>query len=96
MARCPECGQKLNLQNNLERWDHIFCDNCHAELEVLGLKPLELEAVFDFEDDDPLSSIAAGLDDDTTDDEDWPDDEGQDIEDEEEIDDDDDDDDDEW
>ncbi len=49
MARCPECGEKLTLPDGLARWDRIYCESCNAELEVLTLKPLELEAVYDSE-----------------------------------------------
>ncbi|MGC9348732.1 MAG: hypothetical protein ACP5JG_11380 [Anaerolineae bacterium] len=57
MARCPECGAKLSLAEDLERWDRIYCEACHAELEVLSLKPLELEAVYDFEEDGLLDDL---------------------------------------
>ena len=57
MARCPECGAKLSLAQDLERWDHIYCEECNAELEVLSLKPLELEAVYDFEENDLLETL---------------------------------------
>ena len=57
MARCPECGAKLTLAKDLERWDRIYCETCNAELEVLSLQPLELEAVYDFEDDDLLNDL---------------------------------------
>lgn len=52
MARCPECNAKLVIPQDVERWDRIFCDVCGIELEVVGLNPLELEAVYDFDDDD--------------------------------------------
>ncbi|HOU15751.1 MAG TPA: hypothetical protein PKZ84_21825 [Anaerolineae bacterium] len=52
MARCPECNAKLVVAPDLERWDRIFCEACGIELEVVDVNPLELEAVYDFEDDD--------------------------------------------
>ncbi|HQE93690.1 MAG TPA: hypothetical protein PLH19_12885 [Anaerolineae bacterium] len=52
MARCPECNAKLVVAPDLERWDRIFCEACGVELEVVDVNPLELEAVYDFEDDD--------------------------------------------
>ena len=75
MARCPECGHKLSLREDLERWDHVYCDACHAELEILALKPLELEAVFDFEDDPNDLEVDVDDDEDLMDDEDWDEDE---------------------
>lgn len=52
MARCPECNGKLVVPPDLQRWDRIFCETCNIELEVVDVNPLELEAVYDFEDDD--------------------------------------------
>jgi lysine biosynthesis protein LysW len=93
MALCPECGQKLQIPDGLERWDHVQCQACGAELEVLRTRPLELEAVFDFEEDDDLSDLEELDEDDLVDDEDWE----EDDEDEDDDDDDDDeDDDDDW
>jgi len=42
----------LVVAPDLERWDRIFCEACGIELEVVDVNPLELEAVYDFEDDD--------------------------------------------
>lgn len=52
MARCPECNAKIVVAPDLERWDRIFCEMCNIELEVVDLSPLELEAVYDLEDDE--------------------------------------------
>lgn len=64
MARCPECGARLQVAEDIQRWDRIYCGSCNAELEVLSLKPLELEAVYDFDEDDVVTDI----DDDSLDD----------------------------
>jgi hypothetical protein len=64
MARCPECGQKLTFREGLKRWDHIYCGSCHAELEVLNAVPLELEAVFEFEDEELIRDLNDDLEDD--------------------------------
>lgn len=52
MARCPECNAKLTIAPDTARWDRIFCAICGVELEVVALHPLELDVVYDFEDDD--------------------------------------------
>ena len=54
MARCPECGARLEVPENLKRLDHLYCPSCNAELEVLNLEPLELEAIYAFEVDDEI------------------------------------------
>jgi len=64
MARCPECGQKLRFREDLKRWDHIYCESCHAELEVLNAVPLELEAVFEFEEEELVRDLNDDLEDD--------------------------------
>ena len=92
MAHCPECGQKLTHREGLERWDHIYCESCHAELEVLSPMPLELEAVFEFEDEELIRDLNDDLEDDgdvIADDINWDENDDGDE-------DDDDDDDDEW
>jgi len=89
MARCPECGQKLTFREGLQRWDHIYCESCHAELEVLSPMPLELEAVFEFEDEELVRDLNDDLDDDgdlVEDDIDW--DENEDSDEDENVDDD--------
>ena len=95
MARCPECGQKLTFREGLKRWDHIYCESCHAELEVLNPVPLELEAVFEFEDEEFVRDLNDDLDDDgdvVADEIDWDEnDDGDEDEDDEDEDDDDDD-----
>jgi lysine biosynthesis protein LysW len=102
MARCPECGQKLILREGLKRWDHIYCKSCHAELEVLSPVPLELEAVFEFEDEELVHDLNDNLDDDVEEDSiDWDenDDGDEDADEDEDADtkeDDEDDEDDEW
>jgi alpha-aminoadipate carrier protein LysW len=44
MVICPECDAKIDLdEEELDEGDLITCDECGAELRVLGLDPLELE-----------------------------------------------------
>lgn len=85
MARCPECNTRLTLPEGLVRWDHFYCESCNAELEILSLRPLELEAVYDFEEDDLLDDLD---DEDDLDELEWDDDDEF-LDDDEEDDDDD-------
>ncbi len=50
MARCPECNAKLMVTQSPDVGDRIFCKACGGELEIVAVKPLELEAVYDLED----------------------------------------------
>lgn len=45
MALCPECEAKLTLPEELEIGDVVVCRTCEAVLEVINLRPLELELV---------------------------------------------------
>ncbi len=58
MARCPECGARLEIPEDLKRLDHFYCPSCNAELEVLNLEPLELEAIYEFEADEEVELFA--------------------------------------
>jgi len=53
MAICPECDAKIDLdEEELDEGDLITCDECGAELRVLGLDPLELESTEDDEEEE--------------------------------------------
>ena len=58
MIRCPECNAVLIIPHDAEVWDHLFCQACGAELEIIALDPPEVELAYDgFElapdDDEP-------------------------------------------
>ena len=43
MARCPECNNVVPLPSELTLYDQVYCGECGALLEVVGLSPPELE-----------------------------------------------------
>ncbi len=53
---CPECSEDIFIDAETEQGDLVFCDECGADLEVVGLDPVELDVVsdsgLDFKDDD--------------------------------------------
>jgi len=57
MAQCPECNSRLVIAADLELWDRLYCDLCGAELEIVNEHPIELEAVFDFDDETDLLGV---------------------------------------
>jgi len=77
MARCPECNVKLVLPEDLELWDHTFCQKCGAELEVVGLEPMELEVVYDDLEEYDLEDEHGDLEDLDADDLEWDEEEGE-------------------
>ena len=56
-AVCPECSEKVYVDAESEQGDVVTCDECGADLEVVGLDPIELDlyeakGVDDFEEED--------------------------------------------
>lgn len=55
MVTCPVCDAELDLEEDeLDEGEDLTCDECGAELRVVGVDPLELEAVEEEEEDDEL------------------------------------------
>ena len=42
-AACPECEEKVYVDAESEQGDVVTCDECGADLEVVGLDPIELD-----------------------------------------------------
>jgi len=40
---CPECEEKVFVDADSEQGDIVTCEECDAELEVVGLDPIELD-----------------------------------------------------
>ena len=43
MAKCPECGEAVELSGDMETGELIECGNCGLELEIISLDPEELK-----------------------------------------------------
>jgi alpha-aminoadipate carrier protein LysW len=53
MVTCPECDMHIDVdEEELDEGDLITCEECGAELKVLGLNPLELESADEEEEED--------------------------------------------
>lgn len=50
-AVCPECDEDVYVDADSEQGDVVSCDECGADLEVVGLDPIELDL---YEGDDDL------------------------------------------
>ena len=55
--QCPECRAKIQERANLAPGDRIFCPACGIELEVILDDPLTFEVVYDFEEEEELTSL---------------------------------------
>ena len=53
MVECPVCEGKIDVdEEDVDEGDTISCDECGADLKVVGTDPLELESAEDVEDED--------------------------------------------
>jgi alpha-aminoadipate carrier protein LysW len=50
-AKCPECGEEVFVDADLEQGDIVECDECGASLELVGMDPIELDVRNEAEDD---------------------------------------------
>ncbi len=53
MQKCPVCDAELEIDDEeLDEGDTITCDECGADLRVVGTDPLELESLEDEEEEE--------------------------------------------
>ena len=52
-VNCPVCDAVLDIEEDeLDEGDEFTCDECGAEIGVVGTDPLEIEPVSDVDEDD--------------------------------------------
>lgn len=44
-AVCPECDSPIDLDNDVDEGETVQCEECGAELEVVGTDPIELAPI---------------------------------------------------
>lgn len=49
---CPDCEADVHVDTDADKGDIMVCDECGAQLEVVGLDPVELDIVEDADDED--------------------------------------------
>ena len=53
MVKCPKCEGLIDVdEEDVDEGDTISCDECGADLRVVGTDPLELESAEDIEEDE--------------------------------------------
>ena len=53
MVKCPVCEGAIDVdEEDVDEGDPISCDECGADLKVVGTDPLELESAEEEEDED--------------------------------------------
>ncbi len=63
-ARCPDCDETIRPRTTPRIGQKITCSTCDAELEVVGINPLELEWAIDDDWDDDFDDDDGDWDDD--------------------------------
>jgi alpha-aminoadipate/glutamate carrier protein LysW len=48
---CPECDEEVYVDAEIEQGDQVTCEECHSDLVVVGLDPIELDLREDADDD---------------------------------------------
>ncbi|MFH0731765.1 MAG: lysine biosynthesis protein LysW [Candidatus Omnitrophota bacterium] len=43
LSKCPLCGETLELDEDLEVGDTLYCTGCDEELKIVSLSPVQLE-----------------------------------------------------
>ncbi len=53
MVTCPVCEGQIDIdEEDVDEGDSISCDECGADLKVVGVDPLEVEAAEDLDEED--------------------------------------------
>jgi len=50
MAKCPECGNPVQLSKDVKLGTLITCSECDCLLEVISLNPIDLDYAFEGEE----------------------------------------------
>ncbi|MBU1894806.1 MAG: hypothetical protein KJ983_03190 [Candidatus Omnitrophica bacterium] len=54
-AKCPRCLDPIEIEDEVEIGDIVYCLNCDAELEVIKIHPIKLRDLEQFE---PVEEIS--------------------------------------
>ena len=42
---CPECDADVHVETDADKGETVECEECGAQLEIVGLDPVELDIV---------------------------------------------------
>jgi alpha-aminoadipate carrier protein LysW len=69
MVTCPVCDGAIDVdEEDVDEGDSISCDECGADLKVVGTGPLELESADEVEEDEDEDYLEAEEEDEIEDD----------------------------
>lgn len=72
MVKCPVCEGAIDVdEEDVDEGDTISCDECGADLRVVGTDPLEVESADTVEEEDEEEDSDFVEDEEEEDEEDW-------------------------
>ncbi len=72
MITCPVCDADIDVEEDeLDEGEVVTCDECGADLRVIGVDPLELEPIEEEEEEEEDEDDADFEDEDEEDEESW-------------------------
>jgi alpha-aminoadipate carrier protein LysW len=72
MVTCPVCEGTIDVEEeDVDEGDSISCDECGADLKVVGTDPLEVESAEDEEEEEGEEDFAEEDDEEEESEEDW-------------------------
>ncbi|MFH1395297.1 MAG: hypothetical protein ABIH09_03990 [Candidatus Omnitrophota bacterium] len=57
IAKCPRCATPIEIEDEVEIGDILYCLNCDAELEVIKIYPIKLRDLERFEPSEEMSDF---------------------------------------
>ncbi len=65
MAKCPECGALIDIEEDeVEQGEIISCPDCAVELEIVNTHPLEFDVLEEEDEEEEGDKEAEGEDED--------------------------------
>jgi alpha-aminoadipate carrier protein LysW len=72
MVTCPVCEGTIDVdEEDVDEGDTLSCDECGADLKVVGTDPLELESAEDLEEEEEEEDFLEDEEEEEEADEDW-------------------------
>ncbi len=72
MVTCPVCEGAIDVdEDDVDEGDTISCDECGADLRVVGTDPLEVESAEDTEEEEEDEDAYVDDEEEEEDEEDW-------------------------
>jgi len=72
MVKCPKCKGEIDVEEeDLDEGDPLSCDECGADLRVVGTDPLELQSAEELAEDEEDAELFEDEDEEEAEDEDW-------------------------